>query len=282
MRGNLAMTKESIPGFAVMRARLQSRIMADNNLTPTARVVGWHLANLCNAEHGGAAWPTQKTLGELVGVSERQIRTVTRELVTRRYFEVRPHQIGTRAGPRTKLVYFPVMHAAERLKVIEGGESPEADFRSQPEADFRQSSLRINSKKVEGGPPRSTPVVGKRKGERKPLTPLPDDWQPTLRETNHAHALGLSAEDERQERTKFSYYYRDKKSADWDSRYGNWLSKAAEFRRRDGRPTGRQPGRMSNAAAILEIMRQDAGDFGNGNLVEAGIVIDQDDNGGAA
>ncbi len=71
--------------FTANKLTLLERIQDDPNMGPTALSVAFVIVRMLNRERG-CAWPSQATIGNVVGVKPRQVRNVLRHLEQAGYF----------------------------------------------------------------------------------------------------------------------------------------------------------------------------------------------------
>jgi hypothetical protein len=67
-------------GFKRLRGALLGRLRRDIRLSPIARLVGWEIAMLMNAEHDGYAWPSHEYLKDQLGIGVRSVKRAIAEL----------------------------------------------------------------------------------------------------------------------------------------------------------------------------------------------------------
>lgn len=74
--------------FTRRRLRTVDRLMADNRLTPSARVVGYEIFRRVNRVTGDA-WPAQRTIAGAVGLNIKTVKRAVTELRRAGYFRAR-------------------------------------------------------------------------------------------------------------------------------------------------------------------------------------------------
>lgn len=87
---------------------------------------------------------------------------------------------------------------------------------------------------------------------RKPKIPLPDSWLPTDAHLESAHRRGLHLQDEA-EKFRLHAKANDRRQADWDSAFGNWLINSEKFANRSpAQQGGRQTNRDRTSGILVE------------------------------
>lgn len=117
------------------------QVSEDSAIPATGFKLAFHFGQHFNRETG-EAWPSQRTLAGLVGVSARSIRTLTDLLVERGHLEVRPHR-----GPNSVNVYRAKRKSAsaaidEQRKPASGSENGEAEVSFRTETEQRKFGAR--------------------------------------------------------------------------------------------------------------------------------------------
>jgi hypothetical protein len=217
--------------FTANKLTLLERIQDDPNMGPTALSVAFVIVRMLNRERG-CAWPSQATIGSVVGVKPRQVRNVLRHLEQAGYLrsEARGYQKSDR--------YFAIL--TERKSIAALGLSTAMDCQSDsgnPVPSDRRFIAANDGAQVPPNPC-NDPIEGTPSmGVTKVKAPPQPDVQAAFDAYNHAaKSLGLPTalklDDKR--RKAITAILKDYGIEGWNQALANLAGSAYHLGRNDG------------------------------------------------
>ena len=103
-------------------------------LSSSAKLLWARLAQY--AGENGYCYPSQQTLADELGLSERQVRNLLQELETKQFIYRETPQGQDKVFHKTTRYYF-ILHPIFESEIINLNSKNQTDFRSQPETNFR-------------------------------------------------------------------------------------------------------------------------------------------------
>jgi len=204
-----------------MSIRVMAAVFELPDMGPTHRLIMLALAD--HADDAGRCYPSLDRLAKRTGLSLRAVRSNLRQLEADGQIRTDPQ-----GGPMGCNLYF--VTPQPRQEMPPAGDAPGISRRKPrqempptPAGDAPEPSLNIKE-------PTET-NVSVRRGRRLPSKPLPDDWVPDM-----AKAQSLMAELDLT-RDEMNYCYQqmkghahatDRRLANWDQGFANWLRKAVK------------------------------------------------------
>jgi Helix-turn-helix domain len=248
------MSKADSRPLEAIREQWQRQIMAAPGRQNAHVIVGiaisWHL-NRTTAD----AWPGFATLAKETGLTERTVIRAVKWLESKGHLHV-THSRGGNIPNR----YRPILlssdlgvTASSDLGVTATETSSDLGVTGALTWEVNSSDSRVIRTSKE--PPNNLLESHEsKKGEfekrgkrRKPETPLPDNWTPSIASMDKAKRRSLSDADISRELEKFRNHARqnDRRCRDWDAAADNWMIRAAEFR-------GQMPHTTNGPAQVIE------------------------------
>lgn len=204
-----------------MSVRVMAAVFELPDMGPTHRLIMLALAD--HADDAGRCYPSLDRLAKRTGLSLRAVRSNLRQLEADGQIRTDPQ-----GGPKGCNLYY--VTPQPRQEMPPAGDAPGISRRKPrqevpptPAGDAPEPSLTIKEA--------TETNVSVRRGRRLPSKPLPDDWVPDM-----AKAQSLMAELDLT-RDEMNYCYQqmkghahatDRRLANWDQGFANWLRKAAK------------------------------------------------------
>lgn len=206
----------------------------------------------------GYAFPSVRTLANILEVTERAVQKATRKLSESGWFEVK-----VLGGRRHSNRYIPVWKRMNEHSPFEKERANPGSGKGEPKGAERmnQSSPEPSYKEPAYQPTVSTPSAdaGKKTGRKRSL---PDEWQPDEKAQLISEELGHTDEDRAYILDQFRDHHRANgaRMADWDAAFRKWLRSAQTHnqlnsrRKIDGRRLNcAEPARGSFTAALHRV-----------------------------
>jgi len=225
-----------------------NQVKADVKLPASAFKVAFEIAQHVNS-NSGAAWPSQQTVGDAIGLSETTVKDAVARLRDRGHLAIEPGR-GRGHSSRYRLAFQDPEKGRSADPIgAEKGRSADpiagvkgSDFRNKRVGRPPTNNLREQSKGGRAGAREAPPDFENEKAKEA----LPKDWQPLPVDLAYA-ATKLTPAEIDSEIRKFRHRNRLKPGRDADWCFHEWIDHAIDHKREHGRGRGK-----GNGAAVLD------------------------------
>ena len=232
-RGQIVTQVETIvQASSFTRDKLEwlERVQDDRSVSPSAMSLAFAISRHINRKTLDA-FPSQKTLADLVGIKPRQVRTLISALVARGHLHV---ESGGFQRPDRYRIASPERQPTTSIKAAVDCRSATASKR-QSSALESGSGLPANPLKEpsEVNSIESSPLVASHSTRPKKGSKFaPEDWSPSEADLDHGQTLGLTLQEIERQAAKLRNHEFKAPKTDWSRAFRVWLINAAEWESR--------------------------------------------------